>query len=107
MIINCENGFLEYNLSSPEIDIVNIFVEEKFRRQGIASKLLTELTAKYPDHTIFLEVRKSNIPAINLYRKFGFEQYNVRKKYYTNPTEDAYALRLKSPTNPHLKLKYP
>jgi ribosomal-protein-alanine N-acetyltransferase len=100
MVIDCEFGFLEYNLSSPEIDIVDVFVEETHRKQGIASKLLSELMAKYPEHVIFLEVRQSNIPAINLYLKFGFEQFSVRKKYYTNPTEDAYALRVKSPTKP-------
>jgi ribosomal-protein-alanine N-acetyltransferase len=94
MKLECEKGFLEYNLSSPEIDIVDIFVDEKFRRQGVASELLTELFDKYPDHVIFLEVRQSNIPAINLYRKFGFEQFNIRKNYYKNPTEDALAMKV-------------
>ena len=38
---------------------------------------------------ISLEVRKSNEPAIALYKSFGFEQNGLRKNYYKNPTEDA------------------
>ena len=34
--------------------------------------------------TIFLEVGQNNIAAINLYLKFGFEQYGIRKEYYKN-----------------------
>ena len=38
---------------------------------------------------ITLEVRVSNIPAINLYEKFGFSSVGVRKKYYQDNNEDA------------------
>ena len=31
---------------------------------------------------IYLEVRENNIKAIELYKKIGFEQYNIRKHYY-------------------------
>ena len=36
---------------------------------------------------MMLEVRESNISAIKLYEKVGFEEINRRKKYYGN--EDA------------------
>ena len=39
--------------------------------------------------SVFLEVRAGNNPAISLYQKHGFENIGIRKKYYTNPTEDA------------------
>jgi ribosomal protein S18 acetylase RimI-like enzyme len=29
-----------------------------------------------------LDVRESNIPAQNLYKKFGFKQVGIRKQYY-------------------------
>ena len=32
--------------------------------------------------TLFLEVRESNMPAINLYQKYGFTQVGKRPKYY-------------------------
>lgn len=34
---------------------------------------------------IFLEVRESNLAAINLYQKSGFHQIDLRKNYYPNP----------------------
>ncbi|MFM2429917.1 MAG: hypothetical protein RLZZ511_1130 [Cyanobacteriota bacterium] len=39
-----------------------------------------------------LEVRLSNVAAIGLYEKFGFQTAGQRKKYYENPTEDALIL---------------
>ena len=39
---------------------------------------------------ITLEVRESNLPAIKLYEKFGFEIVNTRKKYYGE--ENAYLM---------------
>ena len=38
---------------------------------------------------INLEVRSSNIKAQNLYKKFGFIQEGIRKKYYEDNKEDA------------------
>ena len=38
---------------------------------------------------VTLEVRKSNVPAIELYIKNGFSEVGLRKNYYTKPTEDA------------------
>lgn len=42
---------------------------------------------------IFLEVRPSNVAAIALYRKFGFQQIGVRRGYYPNSVSDAPASR--------------
>ena len=36
-----------------------------------------------------LEVRASNLPAINLYRKYGFETIGKRERYYQDNNEDA------------------
>jgi ribosomal-protein-alanine N-acetyltransferase len=43
----------------------------------------------------YLEVRKSNIPAINLYKRFGFEIISIRKEYYSDNKEDALVMALK------------
>ena len=37
---------------------------------------------------VFLEVKRTNFPAINLYLGFGFEEIDIRKKYYIDG-EDA------------------
>jgi ribosomal-protein-alanine N-acetyltransferase len=45
----------------------------------------------------FLEVRPSNLAAIRLYQRLGFEQIGVRRGYYQAPDgrEDAIVLKLK------------
>ena len=43
---------------------------------------------------IFLEVRQSNIPAISLYKKEGFEELGIRKKFYEHPVEDAIIMKV-------------
>lgn len=75
-----------------EGDISNVAVEEDFRRQGIAKKLLQELLIQGESRGIdafTLEVRATNKEAICLYEKFGFISEGVRKNFYENPKEDA------------------
>lgn len=74
-----------------EGDITSVAVEPDFRRNGLAQRLIAEFEKLLPDSTenIFLEVRESNAPAINLYRKCGFEKLSVRKNFYINPRENA------------------
>ncbi len=85
----CVLGYLIYKLIDNEAEIESIAVKEECRNQGIASKLICEINAE----TIFLEVRKSNIPAISFYNKSGFEQIAIRKNYYNNPCEDAIIMK--------------
>jgi ribosomal-protein-alanine N-acetyltransferase len=80
-------GFLEYSLAEDVIDVVDIFVNDGQRCKGFACKMMSELLQNHPHCEVFLEVRISNFPAINLYKKFGFVTVNVRKNYYEN--EDA------------------
>ena len=49
-------------------------------QSGRALASFTRHTAKAND--IFLEVRESNIAAIQLYKRYHFEQVGVRKSYY-------------------------
>lgn len=81
-------GFITANAVLDEINIYNIAVDERFRRQGVASALLSELEKSKP-YSINLEVRESNAAAIALYEKCGFEQVGRRKNFYSKPTENA------------------
>lgn len=74
-----------------EGDITSVAVDENFRRMGLAKKLITEFIKILPENTenIFLEVRENNVPAINLYKKCGFEKLSIRKNFYSNPAENA------------------
>ncbi len=74
-----------------DADITNVAVSPKYQRQGIASRLLERLISEAKirkSENIRLEVRQSNFGAIALYKKHGFREIDIRKKYYDN-TEDA------------------
>ena len=75
-----------------EVYITNIAVFSKYRRMGIAENLiknLIDVSASENADFITLEVRKSNIGAINLYTKMDFKTVGERKNFYENPREDA------------------
>ena len=72
--------------------ISNVAVAEKARRQGIADTLLARLdtvAAEYALSFISLEVRESNLPAIQLYEKHGYEKTGMIPNCYTLPKENA------------------
>jgi ribosomal-protein-alanine N-acetyltransferase len=77
--------------SVPEAELMNVSVDTKFRKQGIAERLLRFLFEQGEGAgvtDIVLEVRKNNIPAIGLYEKLGFRQEGLIKNCYTDPVED-------------------
>lgn len=81
-----------------EGDITNIAVLPEYRRQGIASKLISEMIKKASEFGITcltLEVRRSNEAAKSLYNKFGFNVIGERKRYYSDNREDALIMELK------------
>ncbi|MGH9630641.1 MAG: ribosomal protein S18-alanine N-acetyltransferase, partial [Bryobacteraceae bacterium] len=82
-----------------EIEILNIAVDERFRRRGVATCLIESC----PTPHVFLEVRKSNTEAQGLYRKLGFAEVGVRREYYDEPLEDAIVMRLSRSGN-HAKV---
>jgi len=75
-----------------EIHIGNFAVVKEFRKRGIGKYLLRYIIDKGKElgaSFFYLEVRKSNKPAINLYKKEGFKTIGVRKNYYSDNNEDA------------------
>ncbi len=72
--------------------ITTFAVREGCKRQKLAEQMMLYIfdEAKKLDVKWFtLEVRMSNIPAINLYQKYGFETIGTREKYYQDNNEDA------------------
>ena len=81
-----------------EAEVLDVAVAAKHRRQGNARFLLEEFLRLAQEHGIrdvFLEVRESNVPAIALYRRFGFSTSGRRPNYYQRPDEAAILLHLK------------
>lgn len=79
-----------------EAEIASVCVDPAYRRLGGGTKLLQTLLRQARlsgAQNVYLEVRASNQAAQELYRCAGFECIGVRKRYYTNPLEDAVLMR--------------
>ena len=78
-----------------EGEITNVCVNQEYRGQGIATKVLGKLLAYGKELGISaftLEVRAGNTAAIRLYQHFGFVTEGVRKNFYEKPVEDAWIM---------------
>ena len=90
-------AYLVGRLIAPEGEIYRIAVDERYRQRGIGYRLLSfsmKTERGRGLESVFLEVRKSNIPARKLYRAYGFREIGERKNYYRSPTEDAVLMLL-------------
>ena len=47
------------------------------------------MNAKKRSVRYYFEVRETNVPAISLYEKLGFEEAGIRKNFYEKPVENA------------------
>ncbi len=79
----------------PEAELLKIAVHPDAQRKGVATELLQnvfEICKKKKCKTVFLEVRKKNAAALALYKKTGFQQKGMRKRYYISPPDDGILL---------------
>jgi ribosomal-protein-alanine N-acetyltransferase len=84
-------GYTLYWCVVDEVHLLNIAVRPDRRRHGIARALMEELFSHGRSRSarkVLLEVRASNAPAIALYERLGFTEFNVRRRYYAD-NEDA------------------
>lgn len=88
-------GFIGVWIVLTDGDITNIGVHPDYRRMHIASGLLNSLFKLCADlgcTVLNLEVRRSNLIAQDLYKKFNFIELGVRRNYYGNK-EDAILMK--------------
>ena len=89
-------GYVGSQTVLSEADMMNLAVDQSYRRQGIGRKLVSFLIDRLRENKTYcltLEVRASNAAAISLYHELGFEEVGRRPKYYSKPVEDALILR--------------
>ena len=104
-----ENEFANYVVAEKDGDIAGYFglwilfdqaqittigTNKKYQRQHVASMMMEEIERMCIEHEcefLSLEVRISNLPAQNLYKKFGLEIISKRENYYADH-EDAYLM---------------
>lgn len=87
-------AYVDLWIAYENAEIANIAVKKEFLHQGIASELMQYCLQKIQQskcENFTLEVRVSNMNAIKLYEKFGFQTVSKRKKYYADG-EDAYLM---------------
>lgn len=85
-------GYIVLYLKGIAMVIANLAVKPSHRRQGIAEKLLKsgiEAGRLRECRYSILDVRVSNLTAIRLYKKCGFQILGGNKAYYQNPCEDS------------------
>lgn len=90
-------GMIVVWLIMDEIHIATLAVDPAQRRLRVGEQLLAYTLAdgiKSGAMKSFLEVRSGNLAARALYRKFGFDEVGIRKKYYSDNGEDAILMNL-------------
>lgn len=78
-------GYYIALLASDECQILNIAIKKCQQNKGLGNYLINhvkDLSKSLYVASIFLEVRVSNIKAIKLYEKNGFNELGVRNNYY-------------------------
>ncbi len=78
-------GFVDGHIVYDEADLLILVVRKSQQKRGIGKRLLVEFLNEAKRRNVkkvFLEVSEKNVPAISLYKKFGFKPYGKRDNYY-------------------------
>ncbi|MCU0693732.1 MAG: ribosomal protein S18-alanine N-acetyltransferase [Polyangiaceae bacterium] len=90
-------GYILTWLVADELHVLNVATHPDFRRYGVGRALMHRALAFARNRSVrllLLEVRRSNQPAIRLYRELGFHVTGVRRSYYADNQEDAVEMML-------------
>lgn len=85
-------GYIVFWLVHDEVHVLNVATALEARRRGVGRALMDAAEARgraRGARLSTLEVRRSNAPAIALYRAIGYRQAGVRPNYYAEEREDA------------------
>ena len=81
-----------------ELHIATLATHPDYRGRGIGKKILIHALCWARDKEgllrAFLEVRESNVVALQMYRSLGFVEDGRRKEYYKDNNEDAILMSL-------------
>ena len=97
-LINKDNqeimGFIGFWIKFEQAEITKVSIAKKYQGYKLSKLLMADAEQRIrlaECENITLEVRVSNVVAINLYKSCGFNIVATRKKYYENG-EDAYLM---------------
>ena len=81
-------GFIIDMRYKDEINLINIAIHKCLQGMGHGFKMLKKYIKNLPGKcSIYLEVNKNNIKALNMYAKLNFEKVSIRKSYYTDGSD--------------------
>jgi len=91
-----ETGFSSFGLFgiSKKGHVVSIAVLPKHQHKSVGTALMKEAMKNirlYKTKECYLEVRVSNVPAVGMYKKLGFQVARTKRGYYADG-EDAYVM---------------
>ena len=92
-------GFAGFWLIADEIHVSSIATHPDWRGRSLGELLLLNLLLEsytHPANMVTLEVRRSNLVAQALYRKYQFEEVGSRPRYYRDTGEDALLMTMAS-----------
>ena len=82
-------GYFFSNYFGNEVHILNFVIDTPFQHRGLGKIFLNKIINQHlKDANVFLEVKRTNFPAVNLYLSFGFQEINIRKDYYSDGEDD-------------------
>jgi len=96
-------GYFVLMAAVDEAHLLNVSVATAWQRRGHGLFLLRHAATLAADHkasSLILEVRPSNVRALAVYRRFGFRDHGLRRRYYPvsaddqQSREDALVMRL-------------
>ncbi len=96
-------GYAGLWLMVDEAHITTIAVRPHLRRRGLGELLMVSMAdaaISAGADKMTLEVRVSNYEAQSMYRKFGFREEGVRRRYYSDNNEDAVIMWSEPLTSP-------
>ena len=90
-------GYIVGRMGADELHINNVAVRDDYRRKGIGRKLLNLILDQGKRSGVpsaFLELRAGNAAALALYQESGFRVTAERRRYYSDPVEDALVMTI-------------
>lgn len=89
-------GYAGLWFDGDDAQVMTVGTRPQAQGRGVGRLLLDALLDRARElraEAMFLEVRVDNDPALALYRRAGFEQIGLRKRYYQPENVDAWTMR--------------
>lgn len=85
-------AFMIYELHKTKLHVLNLAVHHDFRWHSVGRQMIDKLKSKLSPQRrdrIMLEVRETNMPALQFFKALGFRALATLKDFYDDTTEDA------------------